>query len=197
MPRQSINWPQVQAILTSLGIVATSSGVIVALVFHIKNLANTRLSNSAKMVLDLVNIFDSEEFLRHRSHFAHMLLHDRDKIDPRRDCPVLEFLEELAYMTKRRVLDKGMVWNSFFWIIEHYYPAVTATPNLLEKARQDHHSFTLYRELMWLYPELCTICAREEGSSAYMAPSAEDIRGFLEDEIKLPIQQNLQRPDRF
>ena len=137
------------------------------------------------MVLDLVNIFDSQEWLGHRSHFAKMLLQDRSSIDLRRDTPFAEFFEELAYMTKRGVLDKGMVWNSFFWEIEHYYPALTAPTNLLEKARLDTHSFTLYRELPWLYKELCSVCAREEGSSAYMPPKAEDINQFLEDEIKL------------
>jgi hypothetical protein len=99
--------------------------------------------------------------------------------------PVAEFFEELAYMTKRGVLDKGMVWNSFFWPIEHYYPALTSPPSLLEKARLDSHASTLYRELPWLYGELCLVCAREEGWSTYMLPNTEEVKQFLEDEIKL------------
>jgi hypothetical protein len=179
------NWPQVQAFVTSIGVIVTFIGVIVALMSHKRTLANTRLSNSAKMVFDLVDIFDSQEYLRHRHDFADKLLHDRAQIDLRRDYPVLEFFEELAYMTKRGVLDKGMVWNSFFWVIEHFYPAVTASPNLLEKARHDSHSFTLYREIIWLYDELCRLSAKEEGSRAYMRPSTDEVRAFLEDEIKL------------
>jgi hypothetical protein len=178
-------WTQISAIAACIGVAVTSAGVIVALIFHSKNLKHTRLSTSAKMVSDLVSLFHSEEWLAHRSHFAKMLLQDRSSIDPSGDSPVLEFFEELAYMTKRGILDKGMVWNSFFWVIERYYPAVTGPPNLLEKARLDSHSFTLYRELIWLYKELSTLCAKEEGSSVYMPPNAEDVKHFLEGEIKL------------
>ncbi len=174
----AFDWSEVSAI-------AACIGVIVALTFHIKNLAHTRLSNSAKMVLDLVNVFDSREWLGHRSRFAKMLLEDRSNIDLRRDTPVAEFFEELAYMTRRKVLDKGMVWNSFFWPLEHYYPALTASPSLIEKVRSDSHASTLYRELPWLYQELCAVCAKEEGWSTYMPPNAEEIKQFLEVEIKL------------
>jgi hypothetical protein len=174
----TFEWSEVSAI-------AACIGVIVAIILHIRNLAHTRLSNSAKMVLDLVNIFDSPEWLGHRSRFAKMLLEDRSSIDLRRDTPVAEFFEELAYMTKRKVLDRGMVWNSFFWPIEHYYPALTASPNLVEKARLDSHASTLYRELPWLYRELSAVCAREGGWSSYMPPNADEIRQFLQDEIRL------------
>jgi hypothetical protein len=86
---QTINWSAVTAIAASLG-------VIVALVFNIKNFANTRLSNSAKMVLDLVAKFDSDDMRKKRSLFANGLLFDRSHIDLRNDLPVLQFLEEIA-----------------------------------------------------------------------------------------------------
>jgi hypothetical protein len=174
----AIQWAQISAIAACTGVAVTSAGVIVAVIFHVKNLKHAHLSNSAKMVLDLVDLFDSAEWLGHRSHFAKMLLQDRSSIDLRRDTPVAEFFEELAYMTKRGVLDKGMVWNSFFWPIEHYYPALTGPPSLLEKARLDSHASTLYRELRWLYEELCLVCAREEGWSTYIPPNAEEVKQF-------------------
>jgi hypothetical protein len=180
-----IEWTQISAIAACFGVAVASAAVIVAIIFHSKNLKHARLSNSAKMVWDLVELFDSAEWLGHRSQFAKMLLQDRPSIDLRRDSPVAEFFEELAYMTKRGVLDKGMVWNSFFWPLEHYYPALTTPPSLIEKARADSGAATLYRELPWLYGELCVVCAKEEGSSAYLPPSAQDIKQFLEDEIKL------------
>jgi len=173
-----MNWAEISAIAACIGVSA-------AIFFQIKNLKQTRLSNSAKMVLDCVAIFDSSEWLDHRSRFAKMLLDNRTGIDPRRDTPVLEFFEELAYMTRRGVLDTGMVWNSFFWVIEHYYPAVTAPPNLLEKARKESGSRTLYRELIWLHKELCIVCAREEGSAQYRPPTDDEIKQFLEDEVHL------------
>src|SRR5262249_27330409 len=124
----TIEWSQVSAL-------AACAGVIVAMIFHMKNLANTWLSNSAKMVLELSGKFNSEEMRKYRSRFAQVLLTNRSKIDLRYDNPVLGFLEEIGYMTRRGVLDKGMVWNSFFWLLEHYYVALTSHPDLLEQAR--------------------------------------------------------------
>src|SRR5687768_7928397 len=97
-----IQWAMVSAL-------AASAGVIVALLFHIRNLANTQLSNSAKMVLDLTGSFDSAEMRTHRGRFAKTLLEARDSIDLLKNTPVLEFFEELGYMTRRGVLDEGMV----------------------------------------------------------------------------------------
>src|SRR5260221_4452992 len=151
----AIEWSQVSAL-------AACVGVAVALFFHIKNLASARLSNSAKMVLDLAHAFDSIDMRHHRRRFAKALLESRASIDPSKDIPVLQFLEEIGYMTRRGVLDKGMVWNSFFWFIEFYYPAVIAEPNLLEEARRRTHCTSLYREIAWLYRELSVISASEE-----------------------------------
>jgi len=179
------NWTEVSAIAACIGVTITSIGVIVALIFHIKNLSHARLSNSAKMVFDLVDLFDSTEWLGYRRHFAKRLLEDRDNIDVSGDAPVLEFFEDLGYMTRRRILDKGMVWHSFSWLIERYYRAVTKQPNLIEKGRAETNSRTLYRELIWLQKELSVLSAKEEELSVYVPPSEEDIKRFLENETKL------------
>jgi len=142
------------------------------------------------MVLDLVGNFDSNDMRHHRRQFAKALLDHRDGIDPSKDIPALQFLEEVAYMTRRGVLDKGMVWNSFFWYLGYYYPAVTSGPDLLEEARRRTHCTALYREIAWLYKELCRVDAREEGALHYVPPSDEDIRRFLQDESKLDGAKN-------
>jgi hypothetical protein len=177
MTLSAFDWSQLSAF-------AGCIGVVVALTFHIKNLANTRLSNSARMVFDLVHTFDSAVMREHRRCFASALLKDRSSINPCQNTPVLEFFEELGYLTRRGVLDKGMVWNSFFWFIEHYYPEVTKAPSLLEAARKTYASTTLFREIAWLYEQLCKVCTEEEGTLEYEPPSAADIDAFLKDEAR-------------
>ena len=81
-------------------------------------------------------------------------------------------------MTKRNVLDLGMVWNSFDWYIEFYYPAVTSPLNHIQNARSRTKSQTLYREIEWLYTELCKVSTKEEGAKEYIKPSDEEIKKF-------------------
>lgn len=93
---------------------AACTAIVVSLWYYTRNLALTRLSNSAKMVGDLVAKFEEKEMREYRRLFATDLLNGT-KIDILGHVPVLEFFEEVGYMTRRGVLDKGMVWNSFFW----------------------------------------------------------------------------------
>ena len=78
-----------------------------------------------------------------------------------------------------------MVWNSFSWSIEHYYQAVVADPSLIDQARAQKHSPTLYRELIWLHEKLKCIGMREDGASKYFEPTERDVLQFLTDEAKL------------
>jgi hypothetical protein len=184
-----ILWPQVSAIAACLG-------VIVALVFHIWNLRRTYLSNSAKMVLDLVNDFNSEEMRGHRRDIAKKLStpDERKEVDLRNDIPALEFLEELGYMTRRGILDKGMVWNSFHWFVEFYYLALKQPTDLIGNVRRERSSPTLYRELEWLYYKLINIDSKEKRrpQEKYTTPpghtdvSNAQIIDFLKDEASLP-----------
>jgi len=174
----SIQWPMVSAI-------AASIGVIVALISYVVSLRITRLSNSAKMVLDFVNIFNSSEMKAHRSQFATMLLGDKSTIDLRRQAAVLEFFEEIGYMTRRKVLDTGMVWNSFSWWLEPYYLAVTAEPDLIAKARKESGSSSLYCETEWLQKKMCKVGMKEECKDEHVLASTAFVHIFLEDESKL------------
>ena len=67
------------------------------------------------------------------------------------DQPILSWFENIAYLTRRGVLDRGMVWNKFFWDLEHYYLALTHPVDLLALARQGSKCPTLYQALEWLY----------------------------------------------
>src|SRR4051812_35227731 len=100
---------------------AACIGVVVTMIFHGRNLKATRLSNSAKMVSEFYQRWRSDEMRVNRASFATLLLRSRGAIDLRRDCPVAEFVEELGYLTRRKVLDQEMVWSAFSWSLEPYY----------------------------------------------------------------------------
>ena len=102
----------------------------------------------------------------------------------------LQFLEEIGYMTKRRVLDKGMVWNSFFWYIEPYYLALREAPDLIQAVRQQEQSRTIYREIEWLYKTLCKVSVKQDGITEYIPISKEKVTSRLMDESTLVIASN-------
>ena len=172
MPK--IDWSMVSAM-------AACVGVTVALVYYTKNLQLTRLSNSAKMIHDLVGNFNSREMREHRSRFASALLREAPAIDLRRDAPVLDFFEEVGYMTRRKMLDRGMVWNSFFWWLEPYYLAAKAQ---IITARTNAEVPSLFIEIEWLFDRMCEVTKQEEGRE-YAAPSEAYITEFLNDEAAL------------
>jgi hypothetical protein len=141
------------------------------------------------MVLDLRGMFNSVEMRKHRRHFAQMLLDRNSLPDLLKDAPVPEFFEQIGFMTRRRVLDKGMVWNSFSWWLEYYYVAVTRERNLIAEARSQIRSPSVFREIEWLYKQMCAFEMKEEGKREHIPPSSEDVRSFLGEESRLDLVQ--------
>lgn len=132
------------------------------------------------MVLDLVNKFGSAEMRSYRRSFAATLLEGR-KIDLRNDAPVLEFFEEIGYMTRRKVLDEGMVWNSFSWWIEPYY---LVSREAIVEARSETQSPSYFIEIEWLYDQMVRVGAKRQ-ESVHIPRSSEFCRWFLEQERDL------------
>jgi hypothetical protein len=170
----------------TLGIIVSSTRVIIALCFNILNYRNAWLSNSAKMVLDLSAKFESAAMRKHRSAFAKQLLNDREGTNLMDDSPVLKFYEELGYMTRRGVLDKRMVWNSFFWLIEYYYAALIGPDeDLLAKVREQQKNQALYREFLWLQDSLQKVSTSEGEQDRYELPTTEEVEQALRHEAAL------------
>jgi hypothetical protein len=74
-------------------------------------------------------------------------------LDLSKAFPVLPFLENIAYMTRRGALDKLMVWNKFGWSVVGYYLALTTRTNTLKTAREKAAEPTNWEEFEWLYRE--------------------------------------------
>jgi len=138
------------------------------------------------MIHDLVGIFNSREMREHRVRFAATLLRERPAIDLRRDAPVLEFLEEVGYMTRRQILDEGMVWNSFSWWLEPYYLAAREE---IVAARRKADAPSLFSEVEWLFARMCKVTTKEEGRE-YTVPSEAYIANFLKNEAALAMPRS-------
>jgi hypothetical protein len=163
---------------------AACTAIVVSLWYYTRNLALTRLSNSAKMVGDLVAKFEGKEMREYRRLFATDLLRGT-KIDIIGHVPVLEFFEEVGYMTRRGVLDKGMVWNSFFWWLAPYYQL---SQRHIKIAREDLQSTVYFRDIEWLHEELCKVAAKEQGQKQYLHRSPAFNEQFLEYEAAIGLR---------
>ncbi len=163
-------WPMVSALIAC-------ASVIVSLLIAAWQSGQTRIANSAKMTFDYVNKFESDEWRLKRAEFSKKLVNSRKLIDLKEDCPVLDFFEEVAFMTRRKILDNEMVFNSFAWWILPYYGAIIDNPNLLDEARGKDGPLDkyLYCETERLFKEL---------SKKYGVYSKEQIAAFLNSEIE-------------
>ena len=149
------------------------------------------LSTSATLLTSFTTSYDSAEMRAARKSFAEKLLDDdeRQRIDLASSEKVLEFFEEIGYLTRRKVLDKGMVWNHFSWFLERYYQAVTKHPSMLERTREEQRSSAIYQEVDWLYYELKKIDRKEDKLSDYSTLSEEQVEKFLLYESKLSVKR--------
>jgi hypothetical protein len=169
-------WPMVSALVASLGVIA-------AILYYSRVLKLTRLTSSAKMVMDLNKEFNSTEMRQYRRELASVLLAGRSPnlVD---NCPVLEFFEEIGYMTRRKILDGGMVWNTFSWWIEPYFLLCKAA---ITDARSETQSPMFFYETQWLYEYLSKLQQKYE-KRPYIPRSNDACRKFLEGERDLTLR---------
>ena len=188
-----INFVGISTLIALVAVVATGY-------YQYINFRETRVSNSAKMVMDLSSRYNSDQMRTFRSRFAKKLLDLRKQSDDSvrklinewgEELPVLNFFEEVGYLTRIGALNDEMVWNSFVWRVEFYYHAVTecsAGPNpvnLLEEIRKPNDE-PRYREFEWLHYQLVKIDRKERRIERHEGgPTAEAVNRFLESEAAL------------
>ena len=206
--------------LNAIAAIASAIAAIIALsvaaltaFYQRKALQHAWESNAASMVTKFVDDWQSLQYRFFRKRFATQLLKVREikTREPQAssfikdvgivDLPVLVFFERLAYLTRRGVLDKGMVWDTFFWELERYYIAITQPADILEECRKGNQT-TVFRELEWLYKDLLPYdrdqrrIAVDRGAPDVAdmetflkegAPDAADMETFLKEESSLEV----------
>ncbi|MBC7818523.1 MAG: hypothetical protein IAG10_16675 [Planctomycetaceae bacterium] len=200
----AINWKpdELNAIAAIASAVAAMVALFVAALtayYQRKSLQHAWESTSASMVTKFVDDWQTRHYRDCRKRFATQLLKVREikAKDPQAedfikeigivDVPVLGFFENVAYLTRRGVLDQGMVWNKFFWELERYYIAITQPAKLIQEWRRGDQT-TVYAELEWLYRNLLPYDrAQRKLAVDQGGPTASDMETFLKEESKLEI----------
>lgn len=144
--------------LATLWVTVVGVGVTLATVWW--QLRRQWLLHSANLVTQLVDRFDSAEWLRHRRKCAELLKRHcsgEEELDLSNHFPVLPFLENVAHLTRRGALDELMVWNKFGWIVVAYYFALTSPTDALKAIREKEGEATNWEEFEWLYRECVKI----------------------------------------
>jgi hypothetical protein len=167
-PEESTAWATwAQAGVTFIGIVVAVFGIL-------WQLRKQWLLHSANLIATLDERFHSPEFRRLRVAGQSRLSSHVDncaRLDLSNDLPVLGFFENVAYLARRRALDKKMVWNKFGWYVVGYYLAITRwkdanQKNAIEQYREKEKDETLYEEFVWLYVQ-CVEIYRKRGVPVY------------------------------
>lgn len=110
--------------------------------------------NSANLVTQLDDRFNSPEWRQYRSHCARLLKEHLDKtreLSLSESFPVLSFFEHVGYLARTHVVDRRMLWNKFGWFVVGYYLAITSGKDPIKDARAADGDSTLWVEVEWFY----------------------------------------------
>jgi hypothetical protein len=117
------------------------------------------------MITQLLDRFDSTEFMVHRAHAADAIaghVNNERAIDLSDPLCVMPFLENVGYLTRRGALDLGMVWNKFGWVVTAYYFGLTWQGNPLAAIREKEQDEAIWSEFEWL-ADRCLALDRKRG----------------------------------
>ena len=177
-------WRDLPTHTPAIGATAASIGVLVAVYFHSQNLKATRLSNSAKMVMDAFSRFESDAMRKHRKKFSADLATNQSAVNLMDETPVLDFFEDVGHQTRRGILDHEMVASAFGWWVSGYFHAVTAPENHFAQIRENLKHPDFYWEFEWLYSHCVAPQTRER--ARHFSPTVNQ-GSFLSAEAALAV----------
>lgn len=131
---------------------------------------------SLQLFLQLAAQWDSADMQQKRARLARKLLDDPTAVDL--DDTALVFLETLAHMVRRRLVDRDLVWTTFSIDVSSYWPVAR---HYVEHIRQAMSDPTLFEELETLSKSFATNDQVPRGASRSQigfTPSA--LESFLE-----------------
>jgi hypothetical protein len=112
---------------TAIGSIATSVGVIVAVVALIIESRRSRFTKAIDILMQFDNRFDSLEFREIRCRAAEFLLSgskEEDKDGRQAIADVLNFFETVAFLYRNKAIRADMVWHTFAsWLLPYWKAA--------------------------------------------------------------------------
>jgi len=183
-----MDWQVIGSVASAIAaIAALITAVIMA--FQIRLIRN---SVSIDVLLRLDAHFNSADmrsirrkaasYLMRRNFNPHLVLPDDEKRCQVALDDLLDFFEGIAYLArKRRTPDAEDVWCFFFHFIEHYWQAAK---DYIKQSREQEKDELRWQELEHFRNNLVAIECKHR---KYKVPDNDQLRRFLEDEMKLTV----------
>jgi hypothetical protein len=108
-----------------------------------------RFSLQVQSLLAIEKRFTERDYRRSRHHAARQLQQNRPEADV---DEVLDFLDTLGLLVRRRALDPEMVWHAFFYWVDGYWRAAA---DVIQRERQKNPR--VWEDLPRLYESLLAI----------------------------------------
>jgi hypothetical protein len=133
-----------------------------------------RKANAVTFLIQLTEAWDSERMRKNRENVSHHL-GAKSPVAPikvgKLMAPVANFFELVGLLTRRRVLDREMVWSTFSYYAVLYFAALKK--RIEDERRADQ---TLYTDFEWLYQQM------QLDSRTTDEPTRQEIEDFVKNE---------------
>ncbi len=138
-------WYEDPLTLTALGTWVLVVGTLVLMYWQNQQ---TRELNSASSIMMLRERFDAPGVRRARKHLATRLLNNEH--DDITNLEVGAFLELIAALTHRKVLEEDLIWEAFGTWVSGYYWALRHPVDLIGRSRERLRDPLILHEFEWL-----------------------------------------------
>jgi hypothetical protein len=170
--------------LAILGLIGTWILVLGTLVLMYWQTRQNQILNSSNSVLTLRERFDSDRMRSARRHLSQMLL--ASSHEDIVSMEVLTFFELIGTMTRRRLLDEGLIWEAFGTWITTYYNAVRHPVDLVGNIRKVLKDPLVFHNFEWLAGRVEFLDRRALGKDSVALVEDElEVRAFLGREATL------------
>ncbi len=154
--------------------IATWATLFVALlIVWLQNRSN-RKTMGLQLYNQLAAQWDSNEMQNRRSRLALRLLRKPERIDI--EDSILVFFENIGHLTRKGLLDKELIWNTYSIDIAHYWLACQA---YVLHTRSQFKCEEMYKEFESLNRLMQDVTAEVTGSSASLQISPSSVQHFL------------------
>jgi hypothetical protein len=156
-----------------------SIGAISTLAFIYLQIRTSKTIASAELLLKLEDQFYSATMRKHRKKLMTVL-----KKDPRDyhniNEEILDFFEDIGFLTKKKVLSVELVWSTYCYWILRYYLLLQEYIGWLRKRDDDT---TYYRDFEHLYRENLKMEENRRGRKIEITP--QQLQGFIDEELQV------------
>jgi hypothetical protein len=138
-------------------------------------LDNAKTLLSAQISVEMDKQFDSIEMRQARRRLASELLNKKEVTETR----LFDFFDKVGMYTHQHLVDHNLIYQSYSYWLERYYPAIKAS---VDELRAQEHDPGYYQDAEELYNEMLA----DDKKQGVPTPSKDEILRFLKEEVELP-----------